>query len=201
MQLANAGGGKRFNTSTSHRTHPVGLVKEGTAVAAMSSRLDIDLRKIRMKWKSRGSGPDMVTWGSSTDSPAKKSHRNIPSRGAEPNHNYWAPEHLCSAYYASRKASPPRYHESRAKLEERAEEYLTCSDITGFPVKPAAAAAVARAEAPARTHPARANPKPPLSIPSGRDLTTRPPNQTRSGHRPGQRNRTRHPDPQPAHQE
>src|SRR5947208_6811936 len=97
MQLANQEG-QRFNHEYIGTEHILlGLVKEGTGVAAnVLKNLDIDLRKIRMEVeKIVQAGPDMVTMGKLPQTPrAKKVIEYSIEEARNLNHNYVGTEHL-----------------------------------------------------------------------------------------------------------
>jgi ATP-dependent Clp protease ATP-binding subunit ClpA len=80
-----------------HRTHPFGLVKEGSGVAAnVLKNLDVDLRKIRLEVeKLVQSGPEMVTIGKLPQTPrAKKVIEYSMEEARNLNHNYVGTEHI-----------------------------------------------------------------------------------------------------------
>ena len=98
MQLANQDA-QRFNHEHIGTEHILlGLVKEGTGVAAyvLTKIHDIDLRKIRLELeKIEGAGPDMVI--TSNLVPTPRAHRVIEfavQEARELNHNYIGTEHL-----------------------------------------------------------------------------------------------------------
>ncbi len=96
MQLANQSAAIQSRIYR-HRAHLLGLIKEGSGVAAnVLKNLDVDLRKIRLEVeKLVQSGPDMVTMGKLPQTPrAKKVIEYSMEEARNLGHNYVGTEHI-----------------------------------------------------------------------------------------------------------
>ena len=95
MQLANQEA-QRFNHEYIGTEHVLlGLIKEGSGVAANVLKPDVDLRKIRLEVeKLVQSGPDMVTMGKLPQTPRAKKVIEYSMEERNLNHNYVGTEHI-----------------------------------------------------------------------------------------------------------
>ena len=200
MALANQEA-QRFNHEYIGTEHILlGLVKEGSGVGAnVLKNLDVDLRKVRLEVeKLVKSGPDMVTMGKLPQTPrAKKVIEYAIEEARNLNHNYVGTEHLLLGLLREHDGVAAQVLMNLGlKLEEVREEVL---NLLGAGVESEEPATAGKAQAAAAER-ARARP-PRLDQLRPRPDRTGPRRPARSGHRPQERNRTRHPDPLPPAEE
>ena len=202
MQLANQEA-QRFNHEYIGTEHILlGLVKEGSGVAAnVLKNLDIDLRKIRLEVeKIVQSGPDMVTMGKLPQTPrAKKVIEYSIEEARNLNHNYVGTEHLLLGLLREQEGVAAQVLMNLGlKLEDVREEVL---NLLGHNM-PNEANRGGGGERGGERNASKGKSKTPALDSFGRDLTEL----ARQGKLDpvigrAQRDRARHPDPQPPHQE
>ena len=206
MQLANQEA-QRFNHEYIGTEHILlGLVKEGSGVAAnVLKNLDVDLRKIRLEVeKLVQSGPEMVTMGKLPQTPrAKKVIEYSMEEARNLNHNYVGTEHILLGLLREQEGVAAQVLMNLGlKLEEVREEVL---NLLGHGLEGEEESA--GGERSGRSRIARRGPlQGQIENARAGQLWTRPdpigpPRQTGSGDRAGARNRTRHSNPLPPHQE
>ena len=205
MQLANQEA-QRFNHEYIGTEHILlGLVKEGSGVAAnVLKNLDVDLRKIRLEVeKLVQSGPDMVTMGKLPQTPrAKKVIEYSMEEARNLNHNYVGTEHLLLGLLREQEGVAAQVLMNLGlKLEDVREEVLNLlgHGIEGGEGERGGGGGGGEQAANGRKS---SKSKTPALDSFGRDLTELArQRQARPGHRPRERDRAGHPDPQPPHQE
>jgi ATP-dependent Clp protease ATP-binding subunit ClpC len=202
MQLANQEA-QRFNHEYIGTEHILlGLVKEGSGVAAnVLKNLDIDLRKIRLeveKIVQHGPGGEQVVMGRLPHTPrAKKVIDYSVEEARNLNHNYVGTEHLLLGLLREQEGVAAQVLMNLGlKLEDVREEVL---NLLGHNMpnesEPGGSGSSRAVDRPVQVQ----NPRP-------RQLRPRPDRtgqagQARPGHRPGQRDRAGHSDPQSAAEE
>ncbi len=203
MALANQEA-QRFNHEYIGTEHILlGLVKEGSGVGAnVLKNLDVDLRKVRLEVeKLVKSGPDMVTMGKLPQTPrAKKVLEYAIEEARNLNHNYVGTEHLLLGLLREHDGVAAQVLMNLGlKLEEVREEVL---NLLGAGVEPEEADGRRAAAAGEPGQRKRGKSKTPALDSFGRDLTEL----AREGKLDpvigrARRDRARHPDPLPPHEE
>ena len=203
MQLANQEA-QRFNHEYIGTEHILlGLVKEGSGVAAnVLKNLDIDLRKIRLEVeKIVQAGPDMVTMGKLPQTPrAKKVIEYSIEEARNLNHNYVGTEHLLLGLLREQEGVAAQVLMNLGlKLEDVREEVL---NLLGHNMPNRAKAGGGGGGGGGERTASKGKSKTPALDSFGRDLTEL----ARQGKLDPvigreQRDRARHPDPLPPHQE
>ena len=196
MALANQEA-QRFNHEYIGTEHILlGLVKEGSGVGAnVLKNLDVDLRKVRLEVeKLVKSGPDMVTMGKLPQTPrAKKVIEYAIEEARNLNHNYVGTEHLLLGLLREHDGVAAQVLMNLGlKLEEVREEVLNLlgAGVESEEPQHRKSRAQQGQEQDARARQLRPRPD-----------RTGPRRPARPGHRPQERDRTRHPDPLPPAEE
>ena len=202
MALANQEA-QRFNHDYIGTEHILlGLVKEGSGVGAnVLKNLGVDLRKVRLEVeKLVKSGPEMVTMGKLPQTPrAKRVIEYAIEEARNLNHNYVGTEHLLLGLLREQDGVAATVLLNLGlKLEDVREEVL---NLLGAGVEP-------EETTHGRRRPPRGNRQegwqgqdPRTRLLRPRPHRPRPRRQARPGHRPHQRNRTRHHCSLPTHEE